>query len=76
MVKAAYKKHYKCLGENVSLYRKRLNLTQEQLAEMVEVENVHISHIETGARGSSLDLVFAIADALGVEPYKLFQKKE
>lgn len=71
-----FKKYYQILGENVAFYRKRKKLTQEQLAEMVECENIHISHIETGYRGSSLDVVFAIADSLGVEPYKLFQNKD
>ena len=71
-----YKQYYKCLGENIAFYRRRLGLTQEKLSEMVNVNNVHISHIETGDRAASLDTIFAIADALGVEPYKLFQNKE
>ena len=75
-MKQAYKKQYKCLGENIAFYRKRREMTQEKLSEIVGVENVHISHIETGDRAASLDLVFAIADALGVEPYRLFQEKD
>ena len=75
-MKQVYKKQYKCLGENIAFYRKRREMTQEKLSEIVGVENVHISHIETGDRAASLDLVFAIADALGVEPYKLFQEKD
>lgn len=71
-----HEKYYKCLGENIAFYRRRLGLTQEKLAEIVDVHNVHISHVETGDRAASLDLVFCIADALGVEPYKLFQSKE
>ena len=71
-----HKSHYKVLGENIAFYRKRLGVTQEKLSESVGVNNVHISHIETGDRAASLDTVFAIADALGVEPYKLFQTKE
>ena len=46
-----FKKYYQILGENVAFYRKRKKLTQEQLAEMVECENIHISHIETGSAG-------------------------
>lgn len=71
-----YEEYYKCLGENIAFYRKRRGLTQEKLAEMVDVNNVHISHIETGDRSASLDLIFAIARALDVEPYKLFKSKE
>ena len=75
-MKQDYKKQYKCLGENIAFYRRRQKITQEKLSEIVGVENVHISHIETGDRAASLDLVFAIANALGVEPYKLFQEKD
>lgn len=71
-----YKEQYKCLGENIAFYRKRANMTQERLSEMVGVNSVHISHIETGDRAASLDAVFAIAEALGVEPCKLLEYKE
>lgn len=71
-----YKKYYKCLGENIAFYRKRAGITQEKLSEIVGISNVHISHIETGDRAPSLDVLFAIADALGVEPYKLLQSKD
>ena len=71
-----YRNQYKILGENIAFYRKRQGVTQEKLSESVGVNNVHISHIETGDRAASLDVLFAIADALGVEPYKLFQNKE
>ena len=71
-----YRNQYKILGENIAFYRKRQGVTQEKLSESVGVNNVHISHIETGDRAASLDVLFAIADALGVEPYKLFQNTE
>ena len=68
--------HYKNLGQNIAFYRKRRDITQEELAERVNIHNVHLSRIENGISAASLDTVFAIADALGVEPYKLFQNKE
>ena len=71
-----YRNQYKILGENIAFYRKRQGITQEKLSESVGVNNVHISHIETGDSAASLDVLIAIADALGVEPYKLFQNKE
>lgn len=51
-------------------------MSQEALAEIIGAHNVHMSRIETGTSAPSLDKIFAIADALGVEPYKLFQNKE
>ena len=55
-------------------YRKHRNLTQEQLAEMVDISRQHLGAIEAPniVRPLSLDLLFAIANALDVEPYKLF----
>lgn len=71
-----YESYYKILGENIAFYRNRRGLTQEQLSAMANTTRVHISRIENADCAVSLDLVFAIADALGVEPYKLFQNKE
>ncbi|MCI9214632.1 MAG: helix-turn-helix transcriptional regulator [Oscillospiraceae bacterium] len=76
MVVPEYKAYYKNLGQNISFYRRRREISQETLAEIVNLHNVHMSRIETGTSAPSLDTVFAIADALGVEPYKLFQDKE
>lgn len=70
-----YEPQYKILGQNIAFYRKRRDITQEELAEAVGVNNVHLSRIETGVSAASLDTVFAIAKALDVEPYKLFQDK-
>ena len=71
-----YEPYYKNLGENIAFYRRRKGITQEMLAEKVNIHNVHMCRIEKGVSSASLDLIFAIADALDVEPYKLFQNKE
>lgn len=71
-----YESYYRNLGENIAFYRKRRGLTQMQLCEQAEISRNHLSHIENADCAVSLDVVFAIADALGVEPYKLFQAKD
>lgn len=71
-----YENYYRALGENIAFYRNRCKLTQEQLSAMVNTTRVHLSRIENADCAVSLDLVFAIAAALGVEPYKLFQEKD
>ena len=43
---AAQIEKYKLLGLNVAYYRRRRELTQEQLAEMVDVERTHIGNLE------------------------------
>lgn len=70
------KQRYISLGLNIAFYRKARGLSQEKLAEMVEVSRTHMSRIETADCAVSLDVVFRLADALSVEPYKLFQSKE
>ena len=69
-----YSLEYTELGYNIAYYRKHKNLTQEQLAEMLDISRQHLGAIEAPniIRPLSLDLLFAIANALDVEPYKLF----
>ena len=64
---------YKAFGLNVSFYRRKRELTQEQLAELLEIERNHMSNIELAKVGTSLDVVFRLADALEVPVYKLFE---
>lgn len=67
---------YKGLGLNVSYYRRKRKLTQEQLAEMVEIERNHMSSIELAKAGTSLDVIFRMADALEVPVHKLFEFRD
>ncbi len=69
-------KKYEMLGLNVSYYRRMRKLTQEQLAEMVGVDRTHISNVEIARTGASLDVIFQIADALGVPANKLFEFRD
>lgn len=67
---------YKLLGLNVSYYRRKRELTQEQLAEMVNVERTHIGNLELARSGVSLDVVFRVSDALKVPVHKLFEFRD
>ena len=69
-------KKYEAFGVNVYYYRRKCKLTQEQLAEKIEVEPNHISNIELAKVGTSLDVVFRIADALEVPVHKLFEFRD
>lgn len=63
---------YKQLGLNITFYRKARSLSQSQLAEMVNISRTHMSRIETADCAVSLDVVFALCDALAVSPQQLF----
>ena len=58
--------NYYAIGQRIRKYRKAQGLTQEGLAEIVEVSPTHISHIETGVTKLSLPALVRIADALDV----------
>lgn len=75
-MKLIYEAYYKNLGQNIAFYRRRRGLTQAELSEMAELSRNHVGRIENADCAVSLDAVFAIADALGVEPCKLFENKE
>lgn len=67
---------YKYLGLNIAYYRKEKGLSQNALAEMVNISRTHMSRIETADCAVSLDVVFEICDALCVKPSKLFDFRD
>lgn len=71
-------KKYIELGYNIAYYRKHSKLTQEELAEKVNISRQHLGAIEAPniVRPVSLDLLFNIADVLGIEAYKLLQFRD
>ena len=62
----------KVFGTNVRKYRTELGLSQEKFGEICGLHRTYISDIERFERSISLENVQRIADALGVETYKLF----
>lgn len=60
------------LGENVKLYRKKKNLTQEQLSEMIGINAKALSKIETGSKFVSSELLESICKTLEVSASALF----
>lgn len=75
-MKQEYRENYIRLGLNIAYYRKLNGLTQEQLADRINVDYSHISKMELATVGISLDKLFDIANALGIPPYKLLQFKD
>jgi transcriptional regulator with XRE-family HTH domain len=56
------------LGEKVRSYRHERGLTQEALAESLDLSVAYVSLIERGGRNPPFTTVVAIAHALGVSP--------
>ncbi|MEW4370979.1 helix-turn-helix domain-containing protein [Paenibacillus kandeliae] len=57
---------YELLGKRIREERKRLNLTQEKLAERIDLSEAYIGQIERGERILSLDTLLKITDQFGV----------
>ena len=55
------------LGQNIAKYRHKQGLSQEQLAEKVELSREYVTRVERGQKNISLKKLFAIADALNIE---------
>ena len=74
--KSEYKSLYEKFGLNVVYYRKRLKLTQWQLAELVDIDRSHISAIELGNVGASMDVIFKMCEVFGITPKELFDFRD
>ncbi len=67
---------YYAIGQRIRKYRRALNLSQETLAEKINISKTHMSHIETGNTKMSLPVLAAIAVALNVSTDSiLFEEK-
>ena len=66
----------KVFGTNLRKYRTVLGVSQEKFAEMCGLHRTYVSDIERFQRSIALDNVQKIADALGIETYKLFIESE
>ena len=60
------------VADQIRFYRRQEGLTQEQLAERLELSPAFIGHVEAPNinKAVSLDTLFDIAVALDVPPYK------
>ena len=54
------------IGARIKAARERVHLTQEQLAEIIDISPTHMSVIERGVKTPKLDTFVRIANALGV----------
>ena len=64
----------KNIGFRIQYFRKKANLSQEQLAEKSDLSYSTISHIEsTTCYTMSLRTIFRISGALDVHPYQLLK---
>jgi transcriptional regulator with XRE-family HTH domain len=68
----AEQKFLSSFGKRLATIRKRKGITQEKLADIVEVHRTYIGFIEQGKRNPSISNVYKIAKALKVPIKDLF----
>ena len=67
--------YYNIVRKNIKIYRKKLNLTQQELADMIGSSRDYICDIESEKRNKHLSIAILgrIADATGIEISKFFE---
>lgn len=60
-------------GKRLATIRKQKSITQEKLADLIDVHRTYIGFIEQGKRNPSIGNVYKIATALGVKISKLLE---
>ncbi len=58
--------NYSFLGKRIREERLRLNLTQEQLAEDINISTAYLGQVERGERHITLDRLIPLSERLGV----------
>lgn len=64
------------LGQRLRVERRKAGLTQEQLAERLDLSANFIAHLERGSRNVSLSGLVAMANALHVPPCEFLKEYE
>jgi transcriptional regulator with XRE-family HTH domain len=60
-------------GKRLSEVRKKKNITQEKLADAVELHRTYIGFIEQGKRNPSIGNIYKISKALKISLKELFE---
>ena len=64
----------KIIGERIRIYRNRLKLNQEELAEKAGLHNTYIGQLERGEKNATLESIEKVAKALDIPLEILFEK--
>ena len=60
------------LGRNIAKARKRKDLSQNELADLLNISREHLAKLETAKRRISIKLLFQLADVLDTTEKDLF----
>ena len=66
----------KIVGNAIALFRKRQGVSQEVLSGLADMGRTHLSAIERGERKPTLETLYRIANALGVNMSDIVREME
>ncbi|HXT17686.1 MAG TPA: helix-turn-helix transcriptional regulator [Gemmatimonadaceae bacterium] len=66
----------KAFGAVINGERKRLGMSQERLGLRAKIHPTYISQLERGLKSPSLEVIAALAKALGRKPHELIRTAE
>jgi len=66
-------RHRKIIGEAIRLYRKRMRLTQEKLAEKADLNPKYLGEVERGEKIISIEALLRISKAVKVPIRNFFR---
>lgn len=64
----------KILSKNLKDFRVKLGLTQEQIADYLEISREEVSYYETSRRNVPVELIPKYAKLFGVDEYDLYEE--
>ena len=64
------------LGKNIKKARNNKKLSQNKLAEMLDISREHLAKVETAKRKISLSLLFKLSDVLNISESDLLNFKK
>jgi transcriptional regulator with XRE-family HTH domain len=62
------------VGNKIKTFREKKGWSQEDLADISGLHRTYISGVERGVRNPTIEIVFRISCALGVEVAQLFEQ--
>lgn len=65
--------YYKRLGESIVSYRKKLKLSQQQVATLSDVDRSYLSEVEEGKANPSIRFLYKIAKTLKIKVGRLIK---
>lgn len=63
-------------GPVLRRFREEKDLSQEELAALVDVSPSHISRMESDLKSPNLEMIFRLAEALKIKPHELVKGME